>query len=237
MVRALYADYNGPLYLLNRTDDNQTKAIGVLSPGGVADAAAQDTFCAGAECLVEVIFDQTPLKNHLARFGNDGAVNASAAPTTLGGRNVYGAWVDPYMGYRCDTATGIAKGDDPESMYMVGGRFFLLSIPVHGASGHIFVTLFTQAPAKPFDSNVTAKHQSNTVVSAGVRRFSMGSTRMESAALITEMLRPMLAMVVREQWRCVGWGRTRLTSVATLSVHMLDVVRASFALRDWTASL
>ncbi|MEV4326968.1 arabinofuranosidase catalytic domain-containing protein, partial [Microbispora rosea] len=41
-TRALYGAYNGPLYQVRRSSDNATRDIGVLSAGGVANAAAQD---------------------------------------------------------------------------------------------------------------------------------------------------------------------------------------------------
>ncbi|MBS2967043.1 cellulose binding domain-containing protein, partial [Actinocrinis puniceicyclus] len=44
-TRALYAAYNGPLYQVRRSSDNSTRDIGVVSAGGVANAAAQDSFC------------------------------------------------------------------------------------------------------------------------------------------------------------------------------------------------
>src|SRR3984893_3631711 len=54
-IRALYATYNGPLYQVLRQSDGKTLDIGVVQavptpvpdPGGYADAAAQDKFCAG----------------------------------------------------------------------------------------------------------------------------------------------------------------------------------------------
>ena len=46
-TRALYASYNGPLYQVRRSSDNTTRDIGVLSAGGYANAAAQDSFCSG----------------------------------------------------------------------------------------------------------------------------------------------------------------------------------------------
>ena len=64
-TRALYATYNGPLYQLKRTSDNTTRNIGVLSPGGYADAAAQDAFCADTRCVISVIYDQSPKGNDL----------------------------------------------------------------------------------------------------------------------------------------------------------------------------
>src|ERR1700691_5140348 len=46
-TRALYRNYDGPLYQLTRASDGATTEIGVTSPGGFADAAAQNKFCAG----------------------------------------------------------------------------------------------------------------------------------------------------------------------------------------------
>jgi len=53
-TRALYASYTGPLYQVLRQSDGKTLDIGVVQPaaspvpdpGGYADAAAQDAFCA-----------------------------------------------------------------------------------------------------------------------------------------------------------------------------------------------
>lgn len=44
-IRALYANFSGRLYQLRRTVDNATQDIGVLSPGGFADAATHEAFC------------------------------------------------------------------------------------------------------------------------------------------------------------------------------------------------
>src|ERR1700741_4348372 len=56
-TRALYAAYDGPLYQVRRASDNTTRDIGVLSAGGYANAAAQDSFCANTTCLITVIYD------------------------------------------------------------------------------------------------------------------------------------------------------------------------------------
>src|SRR5881409_2733301 len=53
-TRALYGAYNGALYQVRRASDNATRDIGVLSAGGAANAAAQDSFCAGTTCLITV---------------------------------------------------------------------------------------------------------------------------------------------------------------------------------------
>src|SRR3954471_8257809 len=45
-TRALYGSYNGSLYQVRRASDNTTRDIGVLTAGGYANAAAQDSFCA-----------------------------------------------------------------------------------------------------------------------------------------------------------------------------------------------
>ncbi|MCO5971931.1 arabinofuranosidase catalytic domain-containing protein [Actinoallomurus soli] len=129
-TRALYASYNGPLYQVRRSSDNTTRTIGVLSAGGVADAAAQDSFCSGTTCLITVIYDQSGRGNNLtqappggfsgpAAGGYDNLANATAAPTTVNGHKAYGVYVAPGTGYRDNTTNGIAKGDQPEGMYAV----------------------------------------------------------------------------------------------------------------------
>jgi len=67
MVRALYSTYNGPLYQVRRTADSALKNIGVLTAGGVANAAAQDSFLAGKAGTISEIYDQSPNANHLVR--------------------------------------------------------------------------------------------------------------------------------------------------------------------------
>src|SRR5581483_3027752 len=59
-TRALYASYNGPLYQVLRQSDGKSLDIGVVQPsaspvpdpGGYADAAAQDAFCANTYCWI-----------------------------------------------------------------------------------------------------------------------------------------------------------------------------------------
>lgn len=126
MVRALYGSYSGNLYQVRRVSDQTTKDIGVLAPGGFADSAAQDSFCVGTTCSVSIIYDQSPLGNHLtaAPAGGfvktpDREVNADRYKLTVGGHAVYGAYFDTGMGYRNDGTAGLATGDQPQSMYMV----------------------------------------------------------------------------------------------------------------------
>lgn len=125
-VRALYAAYNGPLYQVRRASDNKEKAISLLKAGGVADSATQDIFCEGTECIISCIFDQSSQGNHLDIAPGGGAihradkgVNASSIRISVGGHIVYGARFEGGMGYRNDNTSGIATGDDAESMYMV----------------------------------------------------------------------------------------------------------------------
>ena len=64
-TRALYASYNGPLYQVRRASDDTTTNISPLSAGGVANAAAQDSFCAGTTCVITEIYDQSGHGNNL----------------------------------------------------------------------------------------------------------------------------------------------------------------------------
>eukprot|EP01052_Picozoa_sp_SAG31_P033184 SAG31_NODE_3718_length_3951_cov_2.903686_4_plen_170_part_00 len=67
MTRALFGDYNGPLYTLQKKHGERfvTKDIGVVNVGGVADTAAHDAWCASSVCVVQRIWDQSPRGNHL----------------------------------------------------------------------------------------------------------------------------------------------------------------------------
>ncbi|WP_333741570.1 alpha-L-arabinofuranosidase B [Streptomyces sp. IBSBF 2806] len=129
-TRALYGAYNGPLYQVKRASDNTTLNIGVLSAGGYANAAAQDSFCANTSCVITVIYDQSgrgntltqALKGHWsgpAEGGNDNLANAFEAPVTVGGHKAYGVYVAPGTGYRNNNTHGIATGDQPEGMYAI----------------------------------------------------------------------------------------------------------------------
>ncbi|WP_156926019.1 arabinofuranosidase catalytic domain-containing protein [Glycomyces arizonensis] len=129
-TRALYDSYNGPLYQVQRSSDSATRDIGVLSEGGVADAAAQDSFCANADCLITIIYDQSGRGNHLTQAppgywpgplpgGWDNLADAKAAPITIGGHKAYGVYIAPGTGYRNNNTDGVATGDEPEGIYAV----------------------------------------------------------------------------------------------------------------------
>jgi hypothetical protein len=131
-VRALAGAYNGNLYQVKRASDNTTKDIAVLAPGGFANAATQDTFCAGTTCTISIIYDQSGKGNHLtsapaggAKNSTDNEANATALKLTASGHTVYAVHIPAGVGYRNDKTTGIATGDQPESEYMVtSGNYF-----------------------------------------------------------------------------------------------------------------
>lgn len=134
-TRALYASYNGPLYQVMRQSDGKTLDIGVVAssdgePGGYADAAAQDKFCAGTYCWITTIYDQSGKKNHLiqpprggfsgpALGGYNNLPIADMAPVTIMGHKVYGVFIAPGMGLRQNDANGTAVDDQAEGQYWV----------------------------------------------------------------------------------------------------------------------
>jgi hypothetical protein len=118
-----------------------TKDIGVVTAGGVADTASQDSFCGSDVCIVQKIFDQSPMQNHLGiehgapnlgppRNEQDIGVNftSPSSKATLGGKPVYAAVFvgddskgKHYLGqgFSNRTARGTAVADEPQSMYAV----------------------------------------------------------------------------------------------------------------------
>ena len=129
-TRALYNAYTGPLYQVQRGSDSAKTDIAPLSAGGVANAAAQDSFCAGTTCLITVIYDQSGKGNALTQAppgaftgpdvnGYDNLASAIGAPVTLNGKKAYGVFIAPGTGYRNNKVSGSAVGDQPEGMYAV----------------------------------------------------------------------------------------------------------------------
>ncbi len=144
-VRALYASYpeGAPLYILSRASDNRTLAVGALS-SGFANATAQVEFCTiplPTRCTIERIVDQSGTGNHLDRvmvvaenihgWPVDG-INAMRDELSVGGNSVFSAYFEGgtpdrsgTMGFRANPGPKnngsnlVARGDDPESMYMV----------------------------------------------------------------------------------------------------------------------
>jgi non-reducing end alpha-L-arabinofuranosidase len=129
-VRLLRSAYSGPLYQVERADAT-TKDI--LAVNGYADAAGQDSFCTGSICTVKIIYDQSTQKNDLTIAppgGNKGTpafpAKAKDLPVKVGGHSAYGLRFRPGQGYRTGCTgcpikqgNGTAKGDEPETMYMV----------------------------------------------------------------------------------------------------------------------
>jgi non-reducing end alpha-L-arabinofuranosidase len=141
-VRALFSSYGGNLYQVRRASDKTTKDIPLLAPGGWVNASVQESFCTGTTCTVSYIYDQTSLKNDLPLsppvhwLSKEKIIEAGIGPpgkgkTTVGGHTVYGIYVQPDGGggggnaYRNNNAKGLAKGDEPESMYwVVDGKYY-----------------------------------------------------------------------------------------------------------------
>lgn len=125
-IRALFGSYNGALYQVKRASDGATKDIAVRSAGGFVNAVEQEQFCDKLDCIIFRIYDQSPRQNHLDVAPPGGAapvpdkgVNASKLKVTVGGHTAYGAYFEKGMGYRNDKTSGVAVGDDPETLYMV----------------------------------------------------------------------------------------------------------------------
>ena len=125
-TRALFASYNGPLYQVQRTSDSTLHDIGVLSAGGVANAAAQDSFCAGTTCTITRVYDQTGGGNTLVYQGpgGTGGADTAAVATTeavsVGGQKAYALYINPgnsYFAY--NSAGGVPTGSSPEGEYMI----------------------------------------------------------------------------------------------------------------------
>jgi len=134
-TRALYAKYNGPLYQVMRQSDGRTLDIGVVrggkgDPGGYANAAAQDKFCANTYCWITILYDQSGKGNHLTQAPRGGFSGpamggfnnlpiADMAPVTVMGHKVYGIFIEPGMGLRDDDPVGTAVDDQAEGQYWV----------------------------------------------------------------------------------------------------------------------
>jgi hypothetical protein len=137
-TRALYAAYNGPLYQVLRQSDGKTQDIGVVAasaspvpdPGGYANAAAQDAFCANTVCWITTIYDQSPNHNDLVQAPRGGFSGpamggfnnlpiADMAPVTIWGHKVYGVFIAPGMGLRQNDVKGTAVDDQAEGQYWV----------------------------------------------------------------------------------------------------------------------
>ena len=128
-TRVLDSRYRGPLYQVRRDSDGATLDIRATRDG-YADAAAQDAFCQGTVCRITVIYDQSGMGNDLLpappgtflgpdKGGFNNPALADMAPALVDGHKVYGVYIMPGMGYRCNNARGLAIDDEPEGMYYV----------------------------------------------------------------------------------------------------------------------
>ncbi|MFG2169195.1 arabinofuranosidase catalytic domain-containing protein [Micromonospora chersina] len=127
-TRALYQAYAGNLYQVRRSSDSSTRNIGVLTAGGAANAAAQDSFCANTTCVITVVYDQSGRGNDLWYQGSSvvpGSTQSSPAKATsesltVGGNKAYSLYINPGNSYwRDGHLTGVPTGAAPEGMYMV----------------------------------------------------------------------------------------------------------------------
>jgi non-reducing end alpha-L-arabinofuranosidase len=127
-VRALFGSYSGNLYQVRRSSDSTTRDIGVLTASGVANAATQDSFCAGTSCVITVVYDQSGHGNDLWYQGSSVVpgssqsrpANAASESLTVGGSKAYALFINPNNSYwRDGHLSGIPTGSAPEGMYMV----------------------------------------------------------------------------------------------------------------------
>jgi len=125
-VRALYNNYQGNLYQVERKSDSSHKDIPPLTAGGIANSTLQDDFCYRTECVMTIIYDQSGRGNHLAfqgpggAGGSDTAASATTESLTVSGHKVYSLYIKPGNSYwRDGSKSGVPTGAEPEGMYMV----------------------------------------------------------------------------------------------------------------------
>ena len=128
-TRLLDSRYKGPLYQVVRDSDGEALDI-FPTQEGYADAALQDIFCEGTIGRISVIYDQSGHGNDLLpappgtflgpdKGGFNNPALADMAPALVNGHKVYGVYIMPGMGYRCNNARGLAVDDEPEGIYYV----------------------------------------------------------------------------------------------------------------------
>ena len=98
MVRALFGGYDGPLYLVQRASDLASTAVATKSPGGFADSAAQDRFCAGTGCT---------LVSQSTGWCSGAATEAACHRSRTEGRPCV------WAGARCTKGYKFGHGDEP----------------------------------------------------------------------------------------------------------------------------
>ncbi len=156
-VRVLLSTYTGPLYQVTYADDTSTPPTMNILPlsDGYANAASQDSFCAGHVCFISILYDQSsdssgPNHNDLSRAPGGDATNnhsvkfdnlafANALPLQAGKHKVYGVYISgaaeessqytPGVGYRLDSTHDVATGSNPQGIYMVSSTAHLDGLP------------------------------------------------------------------------------------------------------------
>jgi hypothetical protein len=150
-TRNLFKGFTGALYQLKRASDG---AVFDVPTGayGYADVAVHHAFCMNTHCTINMIYDQSERKNHLAVapagghvHTGDKPVNASRLPIQMQGHLVYGAYFEQGMGYRIDQTNGMATGDAPETIYMVTSGKHVNDGCCFDCACHILCTTFSRA--------------------------------------------------------------------------------------------
>lgn len=130
-VRVVVPGYTGKLYQVRR-DDGLTKDIGAVD--GYADADQQNEFCSESDCVITIVYDQSPMGNDLtlappgsAKPTPATAAKADALAVTVDGHEAYGLLIHPGEGYRKLVGNGTAAGDEPQTVYMVSSQHDLIN--------------------------------------------------------------------------------------------------------------
>jgi len=137
-TRALFSVYSGKLYQIQRASDGAHLDISTASPGGIANASGQQSFCSGTSCTITMLYDQSGNGNNLpisdgggfsgaGPNGTDAGANAMADPIVVGGHPAYGVKITPGLGYRTPTgvdAKGVPTGDQPIGIYALTSSNF-----------------------------------------------------------------------------------------------------------------
>jgi hypothetical protein len=124
-VRLLTKKYTGPLYQVRKATDNTFMDIGV-GDDGLAKSEDQESFCGVDACFISKIYDQSGKKNDLtksppgmAKPTENEEASAKGISIMIGSKKVYGIHIVTGIGYRNNSPSGTATGDDPETEYMV----------------------------------------------------------------------------------------------------------------------
>jgi hypothetical protein len=126
-VRALFGSYTGNLYQVRRADGT-TKDVPVEKTGGYAKISVQDDFCSGQPAPYPFFMIKPPtttiLPNRPRPVGFQMAAKKQMrvpAQIVANGHKVHGIYRTAYsnIAYRNNSTTGIATGNEAESMYMV----------------------------------------------------------------------------------------------------------------------